>query len=462
MKKSEKQKKYYETFDKALDYQNKQQYRKAILEYEKASQIDPKNFLPIHNIGIAYFYLKEFNKCEKYLLQSFEMQPDNKLTAINIGMFYSSQRRYKSAIKFYKKGIDNYYNNSGVLNSFCETLYKLGRYKEAAKYLGLALNSNNIDANLCIMLIDSLIQLEKFKDAKSLLTKITVADPNASKAQMQKSLINAGTEYIKNIKIKNKIVIKSLCDYIETINIIKNNSENVFIYRGQNNKYFPLLPSLYRKTSYAINEENIIQDFKLKAEAYFNQEMELFDNIDMIALMQHYGIPTRLLDFTESPLIALYFALEKVTSDMYNVAPCVYCININSFSHNKNGCIFSSKQVQSQDIKKIFKYTKGTCVFTPKLKNKRLTAQKSIFVLFNENTPLELIINSEDIIKLEINRKDINKIKEELNNIGITPSVVYPDFTGLAEEIKKPHKFISNNELILNESDHFLPIPLDN
>lgn len=462
MKKSEKQKKYYETFDKALDYQNKQQYRKAILEYEKASQIDPKNFLPIHNIGIAYFYLKEFNKCEKYLLQSFEMQPDNKLTAINIGMFYSSQRRYKSAIKFYKKGIDNYYNNSGVLNSFCETLYKLGRYKEAAKYLGLALNSNNIDTNLCIMLIDSLIQLEKFKDAKSLLTKITVADPNASKAQMQKSLINAGTEYIKNIKIKNKIVIKSLCDYIETINIIKNNSENVFIYRGQNNKYFPLLPSLYRKTSYAINEENIIQDFKLKAEAYFNQEMELFDNIDMIALMQHYGIPTRLLDFTESPLIALYFALEKITSDMYNVAPCVYCININSFSHNKNGCIFSSKQVQSQDIKKIFKYTKGTCVFTPKLKNKRLTAQKSIFVLFNENTPLELIINSEDIIKLEINRKDINKIKEELNNIGITPSVVYPDFTGLAEEIKKPHKFISNNELILNESDHFLPIPLDN
>ena len=462
MKKSEKQKKYYETFDKALDYQNKQQYRKAILEYEKASQIDPKNFLPIHNIGIAYFYLKEFNKCEKYLLQSFKMQPDNKLTAINIGMFYSSQRRYKSAIKFYKKGIDNYYNNSGVLNSFCETLYKLGRYKEAAKYLGLALNSNNIDTNLCIMLIDSLIQLEKFKDAKSLLTKITVADPNASKAQMQKSLINAGTEYIKNIKIKNKIVIKSLCDYIETINIIKNNSENVFIYRGQNNKYFPLLPSLYRKTSYAINEENIIQDFKLKAEAYFNQEMELFDNIDMIALMQHYGIPTRLLDFTESPLIALYFALEKITSDMYNVAPCVYCININSFSHNKNGCIFSSKQVQSQDIKKIFKYTKGTCVFTPKLKNKRLTAQKSIFVLFNENTPLELIINSEDIIKLEINRKDINKIKEELNNIGITPSVVYPDFTGLAEEIKKPHKFISNNELILNESDHFLPIPLDN
>lgn len=458
MKKSEKQKKYYEAFDKALDYQNKKQYREAILEYKNANLIDPKNFLPIHNIGIAYFNLKDTKNCEKYLLKAYEMQPDNKLTAINIGMFYSSQRKYKSAIKYYKKGIDNYYNDRRVLNSFCEALYKLGHYKEATKHLGQAIHLNSIDTNLCIMLIDSLIQLEKFKDAKSLLTKITVADQNATKAQMQNSLLNAGIEYTKNIKIKNKIAIKSLCEYIEAINKLKNNSKNMFIYRGQNNKYYPLLPSLFRNDLFISDEENIIQDFKLKAEAYFNQEMDLFDEIDRIGLMQHYGIPTRLLDFTESPLIALYFALEKTTSDRYDVAPCVYCININAFSHNKNGFIFSSNQIESKDSRKIFKYTKGTCAFTPKLKNKRLTAQKGIFVLFNEKQPLELSLDSESLLKIEINRKDINKIKEELNNIGITPSVIYPDFTGLAEEIKTPHKFIDDNELLEEGENYFLPI----
>ncbi len=84
-------------------------------------------------------------------------------------------------------------------------------------------------------------------------------------------------------------------------------------YRGQSQQQYTLKPKLYRKIeghidddeNYLIYEKEICNRAKLEYADFFD---DCNNSIDELALMQHYGIPTRLLDVTENPLVALYFA----------------------------------------------------------------------------------------------------------------------------------------------------------
>lgn len=89
-----------------------------------------------------------------------------------------------------------------------------------------------------------------------------------------------------------------------------NGSERRELYfRGQDNvDYENTCPSLFRNEKYYANESNMINDFIAKYPDLFK---DCQNNVDRLALMQHYRLPTRLLDLTTNALIALYFAVEN-------------------------------------------------------------------------------------------------------------------------------------------------------
>ena len=107
------------------------------------------------------------------------------------------------------------------------------------------------------------------------------------------------------------------------LKIITGSPYSNWAFRGHRKEAWPLASALSRyfrnfhidRRAWPQQEGRILRVFKRKAHQFLAQPPDPDDDFQWLALMQHHGAPTRLLDFTWSPYVAAFFALERATGD---------------------------------------------------------------------------------------------------------------------------------------------------
>lgn len=120
--------------------------------------------------------------------------------------------------------------------------------------------------------------------------------------------------YVYNSNKCEIIIVNSIFQYIENIvEIVKSkNSNREIFYRGQTSTSYSLLPSIFRNTNLRTKEKEMIDELERLCPISFEG---LSSILDRLVEMQHYSLPTRMLDISHNALVALLFACEDNTND---------------------------------------------------------------------------------------------------------------------------------------------------
>ena len=251
-------------------------------------------------------------------------------------------------------------------------------------------------------------------------------------------------------------IINTPEELVERLNKFSNN----FVFRGHSDENWKLETSLQRLlkdkhiSMVTKFEEFAISEFKSKFYLYNTSDYEPKTTLEWLSMMQHYGTPTRLLDFSESPFIALYFCLEN-SNKVQKQDMVIYAIdyrNINKTTLEYFRQYDSSFKYDYTDIENakdfIFEeYVKRfniplLWVTEPKRLNKRIEKQRGTFLYTNCNDKscteiLETELYKDiDVFELKFAAKYWDNYFTILNKMNINGKTVYGDLDGLSKQIK--------------------------
>jgi hypothetical protein len=236
-------------------------------------------------------------------------------------------------------------------------------------------------------------------------------------------------------------------------------------YRGLVDRRYRLLPGTYRHRW--CPEQDLFLRFKNLVPSFV--EREPGDEWEWYYLMQHYGLPTRLLDWSESALTALFFAVSAVAA---GAVPCVWVMLPDQFNQHVHRHPDKDDAVHvfaphgrpdfaawlpsmcrpgkaPRDIKdsRFFASNRLPVAIFPKRHNPRLVAQRGTFTVHGtDSRAIDVILKEacksgpDPIARIDISRRRLKKIHGELRTLGVDETALFPEPASLARDLKRLYR----------------------
>ena len=213
--------------------------------------------------------------------------------------------------------------------------------------------------------------------------------------------------------VMNTIIVY---DFAELHSIVSE-SDRGTVFRGVSSTDYLLIPSLGRNGNVGLERREKRMFRLFKEESVQHLSIEPKNEWEWLALAQHHGLPTRLMDWSYNPLVAAFFAVQEVSAPR----DCaVYAFN------DRDPVVNTSRLQDPFNIPNVLKYR-------PTRISPRITAQSGLFTVHpNPSAPLE----DERITKIIIDKSGRDRIRQILYKYGTSHKTLFPGLDSITLEIK--------------------------
>ncbi|MFJ5365659.1 FRG domain-containing protein [Pectobacterium punjabense] len=273
--------------------------------------------------------------------------------------------------------------------------------------------------------------------------------------------------------------IDSVAEFVEFVMGWKYEDKAPTAFRGQSFFGWPTIPKIFRDSVGLYEKENLaVRDIVSVHPSEFESDRTMFDRL---VRMQHFGLPTRLLDVTINPLVALWFATaNSVKEESDGTVQAFYVPESRQryYDSDRVSCLSNLANLKLKDKDAIFRFINDgikkeefnqqeevdrllyhigmekphfrpiinpddllrPVYVKPKMANKRIIAQSGAFLLYGaKHSKRKGNEKGVKINRVGIKEDDKSKIRMELQKLGVNESTLFPEIDRTARFITDMH-----------------------